>query len=275
MAELVSFPAHHAQAFQTVKAEYSCREIRELFGLSERTLRRWVQQGIVHPTDVDALTFDFTSLSLFRRARELRAEGYSAQRIENEIRGQMNLFERSPSNGDVIPFPRKIFLDAVEAQERHDDQARTLFLASVQAGEYVSDSYCNLGVLEFEAGRIGAAVDYLTLALRHDPRHFEAQYNLANVYLDSKQYRLAQLHYEIALEIEPTYPNLSYNLGVAYGLQGDLERSYRCFQKYAELSPGVTGMISSLLSQLEEALSARRANAAPPATTADGDAVHR
>jgi tetratricopeptide (TPR) repeat protein len=186
----------------------------------------------------------------------------------------MNLFEQSPSKGGVIPFRRRVFLDAVDAQERRDDRARTLFLESVQAGEYVSDSYCNLGVLEFEAGRVGSAVDYLTLALRHDPRHFEAQYNLANVYLDSKQYRLAQLHYEIALEIEPTYPNLSYNLGVAYGLQGDLERSYRCFQRYSELAPEATGMISSLLKQLEEALSAHE-SATPSAPTADGDAVHR
>ena len=131
MAELVSFPAHHAPAFQTVKAEYSCREIRELFGLSERTLRRWVQQGIVHPSDEDTLTFEFTSLPLFRKARELRAEGYSAQRIENEIRGQMNLFEHSPSNGGVIPFPRRVFLDAVDAQQRHDSRARALFLESI------------------------------------------------------------------------------------------------------------------------------------------------
>jgi tetratricopeptide (TPR) repeat protein len=274
MADVVSFPAHHAQAFQTVKGQYSCREIRELFGMNERTLRRWVQQGIVHPTDEDSLTFDFTSLPLFRRARELRAEGYSAQRIETEIRGQMNLFEESPSNGGVIPFPRRVFLQAVDAQERHDEQARALFLESVQAGEYISDSYCNLGVIEFEAARVGPAVDYLTRALRHDPRHFEAQYNLANVYLDSKQYRLAQLHYEIAQEIEPSYPNLSYNLGVAYGLQGDLERSYRCFQRYSELSPDRTGMTSSLLTQLEDALSARRANGTPPAT-AGGDTTHR
>ena len=85
MGEIVSFPVHLAQAFQTVKAQYSCREIRELFGLSERTLRRWAQQGIVRPFDEQTMSFDFTSLPLFRKARELRAEGYSAQRIETEI----------------------------------------------------------------------------------------------------------------------------------------------------------------------------------------------
>ena len=122
--------------------------------------------------------------------------------------------------------------------------------------------------------RVPSAVDYLTLALRHDPRHFEAQYNLANVYLDAKDYGLARLHYEIAQEIEPSYPNLSYNLGVAYGLQGDLARSYRCFQRYVELSPEGPESISGLLAQLEVALSAHRANGTPPAVTG-GETVHR
>lgn len=260
MGEVVSFPAHRAQGFQPVKAQYSCREIRELFGLSERTLRRWVQQGIVRPLEEDSLTFDFTSLPLFRRARELRAEGHSAQRIETELRGQMNLFEEASARSDLIQFPRSSFLQALDAQERHEEGAHSLFLKAIEAGEFVADSYCNLGVLEFGAGRIGPAVDFLTLALSHDPRHFEAHYNLANVYLDAGQYRLAQLHYEIAEEIEPTYPNLSYNLGVAYGLQGEFERSYRCFARYAELSPDGSQSVSPLLAQLEDALAASRAN---------------
>ncbi len=274
MGEVVSFPAHLAQGFQPVKAQYLCREIRELFGLSERTLRRWAQQGLVRPMEEQALTFDFTSLPLFRRARELRADGYSLQRIETELRGQLNLFEETTEHSTLIQFPRSVFLEALHAQERHEESARALFLKAIEAEEYVADSYCNLGVLEFEATRVAPAVDFLTLALRHDPRHFEAQYNLANVYLDAGQYRLAQLHYEIALEIEPSYPNLSYNLGVAYGLQGDLERSHRCFARYSELSPDAAESVSPLLAQLQYALSASRANAPAPQVS-DGDAVHR
>ncbi len=273
MGDVVSFPAHLAQGFQPVKANYTCREIRDLFGLSERTLRRWVQQGIVHAVEEQTLAFDFVSLPLFRRARELRAEGYSLQRIETELRGQMNLFEEAHSS-TLIPFPRSVFLQALDAQERQDESAHDLFLKAVEQGDYVADSYCNLGLLEFEAARVAPAVDYLTLALRHDPRHFEAQYNLANVYLDARQYRLAQLHYEIAQEIEPTYPNLSYNLGVAYGLQGDLDRSLRCLTRYAKLLPDAAESVSTLLAQLENALSVTRRNATSTPVQSE-DAVHR
>ncbi|MEP7271187.1 MAG: MerR family transcriptional regulator [Acidobacteriota bacterium] len=273
MGEVVSFPAHLAQGFQPVKANYTCREIRDLFGLSERALRRWVQQGIVRAVEEQTLAFDFAALPLFRRARELRAEGYSLQRIETELRGQMNLFEEASSDCTLIQFPRSTFLRALDAQERQEECARALFLEAVDEGEYVADSYCNLGLIEFEASRVAPAVDYLTLALRHDPRHFEAQYNLANVYLDARQYRLAQLHYEIAQEIEPTYPNLSYNLGVAYGLQGDLDRSYRCFTRYSELSPDAAQSVSSLLAQLKNALAAARQN--ETAAVQNEDAVHR
>ena len=202
----------------------------------------------------ETLTFDFSSLPLFRRARELRSQGYSPQRIEIELRGQMNLFEAQPSGGTLIEFRRKVFFQALESQERREENARSLFLKAVQEGQYVADSYCNLGLLDFEAGRVAQAVDSLTLALKHDPRHFEGHYNLGNVYLDAGQYKLAQIHYEIAREIEPTYPNLSYNLGVTYGLQGDWTRSHECFVTYAELAPESAETVQPLLAKLESAL---------------------
>ncbi len=276
MGEMLAFPPHVMQAFQPVKAHYTSREIRDLFGLNERTLRRWVHQGIIRPVEEVALTFDFASLPLFRKARELRAEGYSLQRIEVELRGQMNLFEGAKA-GTLVPFPRSSFLKALEAQEKHTKDAQYLFLKAIEEGEYLADAYCNLGVLEFESTRVSKAIDFLTLALRHDPRHFEAQYNLANVYLDAAQYRLAQLHYEIAREIEPTYPNLSYNLGVAYGLQGDFERSYRCFGTYAQLAPEAAESVSDLIIQLESVIAS--AQSEQSGTTAiplsSEDAVHR
>ena len=262
MGDVISFQAHATQLCQPVKSRYTCREIRELFGLNERTLRRWVQGGLVRAVEEETLTFDFGSLPLFRRARELRSQGYSLPRIEIDLRGQMNLFEAQLPGGTLIEFRRNVFLQALQSQERHEQNARALFLKAVEEGQYVADSYCNLGLLEFEAGRLAQAVDSLTLALKHDPRHFEGHYNLGNVYLDAGQYKLAQLHYEVAREIEPTYPNLSYNLGVAYGLQGDWARSHECFVTYAGLAPEFAESVQPLLEKLESALAVSSASSA-------------
>ena len=47
--KVISFPSRvPAKAdYQRVKSNYSIREIKQQFGLSERTLRRWTEQGII------------------------------------------------------------------------------------------------------------------------------------------------------------------------------------------------------------------------------------
>ena len=50
--KVLSFPSPvPAKAdYQRVKSSYSVREIKQLFGLSERTVRRWTEAGIIHGT---------------------------------------------------------------------------------------------------------------------------------------------------------------------------------------------------------------------------------
>src|SRR5207302_4301800 len=81
--------------YQRVKSNYSIREIKQLFGLSERTIRRWTEQGIIQgspaPVPNDYI-YDFQALTQFRRVRELRAQGQSIRQLEAELQGQLNLF---------------------------------------------------------------------------------------------------------------------------------------------------------------------------------------
>jgi len=73
--KVLSFPSPvPAKAdYQRVKAQYSVREIKQLFGLSERTIRRWTEQGIIHaaPTpEAKDYTYDFHALTQFRQSRQ-------------------------------------------------------------------------------------------------------------------------------------------------------------------------------------------------------------
>ncbi len=95
--KVLSFPSPvPAKAdYQRVKSNYSIREIKQLFGLSERTIRRWTEQGIIQATsspESKDYSFDFHALTQFRRVRELRSQGQSIRQIEAELQGQLNLF---------------------------------------------------------------------------------------------------------------------------------------------------------------------------------------
>jgi len=255
MGSIIQFPAHLVLDFQPVKAVYTCREIRELFGLTERTIRRWVKEGLVRPVNAEELLFDFNALPIFRRVRDLRAQGLSQSQIEIDLRGQMNLFERS---GDVLELPINSFGKGLQLQEQGDHTAAAYFHQAIDKGQYVADAFCNLAILEFEAGDTPKAVSLLTLALKQDPRHFESHFNLGNVYFDASNYRLAQLHFEVAREIEATFPNLHYNLGLTYGLQDDLDRARASLSEHLRLAPDAGELTIKLLAQIEQALQLAR-----------------
>ena len=81
------------------------------------------------------------------------------------------------------------------------------------------------------------AIDYLTKCLKHNPRHFEAHYNLGNVYSDLGNLELAKVHYEVSTEIEPNYPNGYYNLGLVLISLKKYKEAILKINKYIELAP--------------------------------------
>ncbi len=81
--------------YQRVKSTYTVREIKQLFGLSERTIRRWTEQGIIQassPPEEPDTTYGFQALTQFRRVRDMRSQGQTIRQIEAELQGQLSLF---------------------------------------------------------------------------------------------------------------------------------------------------------------------------------------
>jgi len=76
------------------KFSYSVSDINVLFGLSERTVRRWTEAGIIraNPSNSEDLTYDFRALTQFKLVREMRERGMTIHQIEAELQGQMPLF---------------------------------------------------------------------------------------------------------------------------------------------------------------------------------------
>src|SRR5437660_11627575 len=157
--KVLSFPAPvPAKAdYQRVKSSYSVREIKQLFGLTERTIRRWTDTGIIQSTPAgDEVTYDFQALTLFRRVREMRSQGLTIKQIEAELQGQLSLFR---SEGGQVKVARLLtpFEEALLLHEQGDEKAVEFYAEAISAGDNVAEAYCNLGIIDLDRGdSIGA-----------------------------------------------------------------------------------------------------------------------
>jgi tetratricopeptide (TPR) repeat protein len=260
--KVLSFPAPvPAKAdYQRVKSIYSVREIKQLFGLSERTVRRWTEAGIIQGTpvgDTGEVTYDFQGLTLFRRVREMRSQGLTIKQIEAELQGQMSLFR--PESGQVqIARLLSPFEEALVLHERGDAGAMEFYLEAITAGDNVAEAYCNLGIIELDRGNTIGALENFTQSLKNDPRHVEAHYNLANLYYDAGDFPLARLHYEAATQIEPNFSLVYYNLALVYHRLNNVPGAMQALNRYKELEPGDEEI--ELVDQLLKAMQTGRPN---------------
>lgn len=243
--------------FQRVKSTYTIKEISQLFGLSPRYIQHWTDTGTIPAISSEAgeARYDFQALTQFRRIRELRATGLTTAQIDAQLSGQLGLFETG--QGKLLPLPRTLspFEEALVLHERDDPAASERYYEAIREGDYVADAYCNLGVLEYERGNTAKAADCLTLSLKNDPRHFESHFNLANLYLDAGDLKLARLHYEIAAGIEPSFSSLYFNLGLTHLREGDLDRAVECLLRSRELtSQDEEQQVDELISQIRQVL---------------------
>ena len=64
--KVISFPSPVPSKadYQRVKSSYSIKEIKQLFGLSEKTIRRWTEQGIIQASStIDRRSISFTTFT--------------------------------------------------------------------------------------------------------------------------------------------------------------------------------------------------------------------
>src|SRR6185369_15871505 len=260
--KVISFPSPVPSKadYQRVKSSYSIKEIKQLFGLSEKTIRRWTEQGVIHASSqAPDYVYDFNALTQFRRVRELRAQGQSIRQIEAELQGQLNLFRVEPARLTRLLTP---FEEALLLHERGDAKAAEHYQEAITEGDNVAEAYCNLGIINLERGQLSNALDNFTLSLKNDPRHVEAHYNLANLYYDAGDLHLAKLHYEAAAQIEPGFSLVYFNLSLVYHKLGDLSAASATLEKYRQLEPEDEDL--EVLNQLLKAMKSGRSSPFDP-----------
>ncbi len=146
--------------------------------------------------------------------------------------GQLDLF----STGKVVSLNQlSRFEEALMFDDRGDSKAKDIYQRAIDEGDSIADSYCNLGILESQAGNYPKAIDCFTKCLKENPRHFEAHYNLANLYAEVGNLALAKVHYGISIEIEPHFPNSHFNLGLTLAMNKEVEEAIQSLKSYCRL----------------------------------------
>lgn len=185
--------------------------------------------------------------------------GLKKVRARNSSRGkhpdeQLGLFD----DVEVVEFPLvelSAFEQALLLDEQDDPKAVECYRQAIGDGECVADAYCNLGVLTASKGQRARAIDSFTMALREDARHYESHYNLANLYFEAGDLSLAQLHYEVAAEINPDFASTFFNLGLVHAINEAYLPAMDALMRYRELVPEAEGAVADdLLRQLRQSI---------------------
>jgi tetratricopeptide (TPR) repeat protein len=152
-------------------------------------------------------------------------------------RGQLDLFA-TPGGKLVNLNNLSLFERALLIDDAGDStQAKGLYQQAIDEGDAVADAYCNWGILESEQQNFSKAIDCFTRCLSLEPRHFEAHYNLANQYAEVGNLPLARMHYEMAIEIEPSFPNAYFNLGLTLAMLKEVGAAVNMLHQYCVLAP--------------------------------------
>jgi tetratricopeptide (TPR) repeat protein len=171
--------------------------------------------------------------------------------------GQMSLFGGSPRILQ-LPSSLSVFESALLAHENGDEAAADRYRIAIAQNDCAADAWCNLGILESQAGNHREALACFSHSLQEDSALFEAHYNLGNLHLELGNIQPAKLHYEVARSIDQTYPNLYFNLGLALALADDIEGAIDALRSYLDLTSGEESpKVNELLRKLVETKTAR------------------
>jgi len=183
---------------------------------------------------------------------------YGFERVKKRARkganAQPDLF--SPG-AEILRLPSKLtpFEEALLFDERNDGRTEGAYRRAIREGDCVDGAYCNLGILLSKAGQSAKAFDCFTKALQHNPRHFQSQFNLGNFYFEQDNLRLARMHYELAIELQPDCASVYFNLALVAALSNDLAAAIEALQRYKALSSVPEGdTVDDLLEKLQRAL---------------------
>ncbi len=154
------------------------------------------------------------------------------------------------------------------AQEHHRagrlKEAEAQYRKILRSAPDDAETLYSLGMLNYELGRKAPARDFLSNAVRRNPEHFGAQFNLANAYKEEGMCEKAIEHFRKAIGIRPDFAPAYNNLGNLLRDEGDTDGAETQFRQAIKLNPKLVSVninLGNLLQakgELDAALSCLR-----------------
>lgn len=200
----------------------------------------------------------------------VQASKFGYKRVRKRSRAsdhpdQLHLFPQPTAQILSFAPDMSCFEYALLLDERDDPQASEIYRKAIAQEDCVADAYCNLGIIESKQGNATKAFDCFTTSLKCNPRHFESHFNLGNMYFDLNDFRLAQIHYELAAQVEPSFPNVYFNLALVHAINNSLTAAVEALTRYQKMVPGDVGRnANELLENLKKTLAAGKNSRSGP-----------
>jgi len=154
--------------------------------------------------------------------------------LPDKNKSQLNLFNEKSRIKPITALGSE-FDQALLLDEQGNSEARNFYQQAIDAGEQIADAYCNLGILEFNLGQVGKALECFTQALKTNPTLFEAHYNLGNLYFHLHNLQPARVHYEIASKLDSSYPHVYYNMGIVLVMDKKFDLAVKALTHYRDM----------------------------------------
>jgi tetratricopeptide (TPR) repeat protein len=154
----------------------------------------------------------------------------------------------------LLPYAQKTFevhelLGLVYAGQSQDAKAVEQLEIAVRLKPDSAAARTNLAASLFHSGKSELAEGQFRKALELEPRDYDANHNLGELYIQSKRIADAVPLLEKAQEIRPSYDN-GYDLALAYFLTGKLGQATQLVQSLEQIKN--TGELHNLLAQIDE-----------------------
>lgn len=126
----------------------------------------------------------------------------------------------------------------IEAYQAGDaKKSITIFKQLVKEQPTRAEFHINFAMALSKDGHFDLAQESLQVAVKLDSKNSFAFNNLGMVAVQTKQFELAEESFLKALELNPTSPEILFNLASFYEKTGDIERSIASYEQFVE-KPG-------------------------------------